>query len=241
MQSPAPSAFGIQRAARMIELSQITRRYALAGTEVRALDGVDLQISSGEYVAITGASGSGKSTLLNVLGCLDQPSSGNYRLRGVAVSSLDDEAISRTRNAQIGFVFQSFFLLPRLSVLENVLLPTRYAAAPDPSAPERAKALLARVGLQDRMQHRPNELSGGQQQRAAIARALIRQPGLLLADEPTGNLDSRSAAAVLELIGELHGEGQTVVLVTHDAEIAARAPRHVRLRDGRIEQDSRHD
>jgi putative ABC transport system ATP-binding protein len=225
----------------MIELTQITRRYALAGSEVRALDGIDLRIAAGEYLAITGASGSGKSTLLNVLGCLDQPSSGQYQLHGVAVSTLNDEAISRTRNAQIGFVFQSFFLLPRLNVLENVLLPTRYAASPDPGAPERARALLARVGLQDRMQHRPNELSGGQQQRAAIARALIRQPGLLLADEPTGNLDSRSAAAVLELIGELHREGQTVVLVTHDAEIAARAPRHVRLRDGRIEQDVRHD
>jgi putative ABC transport system ATP-binding protein len=223
----------------MIELSAVTRSYAMGGSEVRALAGVDLGVGAGEFVAITGPSGSGKSSLLNLLGCLDRPSSGHYRLDGEAVATLDDERVSDLRSRKIGFVFQSFFLLPRLTVLENVLLPLRYARAADPGAAGRARQLLERVGLSDRLGHRPNELSGGQQQRAAIARALIRQPRLLLADEPTGNLDSRSTADVLKLFEELHGEGQTIVLVTHDADVAARAPRHVRLRDGRIEGDDR--
>jgi putative ABC transport system ATP-binding protein len=223
----------------MIELTAVTRSYAMGGNEVRALAGVDLTVAGGEFVAITGPSGSGKSSLLNLLGCLDRPSSGHYRLDGEAVATLDDERVSDLRSRKIGFVFQSFFLLPRLTVLENVLLPLRYARAADPGAAGRARQLLERVGLSDRLGHRPNELSGGQQQRAAIARALIRQPRLLLADEPTGNLDSRSTADVLKLFEELHGEGQTIVLVTHDADVAARAPRHVRLRDGRIEGDDR--
>lgn len=223
----------------MIELSAVTRSYAMGGSEVRALAGVDLGVGAGEFVAITGPSGSGKSSLLNLLGCLDRPSSGHYRLDGEAVATLDDERVSDLRSRKIGFVFQSFFLLPRLTVLENVLLPLRYARAADPGAAVRARQLLERVGLSDRLGHRPSELSGGQQQRAAIARALIRQPRLLLADEPTGNLDSKSTADVLKLFEELHGEGQTIVLVTHDADVAARAPRHVRLRDGRIEGDDR--
>jgi len=223
----------------MIDLRAVTRSYFMGGSEVRALAGVDLSIASGEFVAITGPSGSGKSSLLNVLGCLDRPSSGEYYLDAERVAHLDDEHVSALRNRKIGFVFQSFFLLPRLNVLENVMLPLRYATVADPDAPQRARALLDRVGLSDRLGHRPNELSGGQQQRAAIARALVRQPRLLLADEPTGNLDSKSAADVLNLMDELHAEGQTIVLVTHDAEIAAHAPRHVRLRDGLVEGDLR--
>jgi putative ABC transport system ATP-binding protein len=224
----------------MIELERIERRYAMSGQTVQALDGVDIQIARGEFVAVTGASGSGKSTLLNVLGCLDKPDAGRYRLDGVDVAGCDDVATSELRNRRIGFVFQSFHLLPRLNVLENVLLPQRYARHPDPDAPQRAQTLLHRVGLESRMLHRPNELSGGQMQRAAIARALLMRPALLLADEPTGNLDSRSAADVLGLIDEVHASGQTVVLVTHDAEVAARAPRRIRLRDGKVEHDSAH-
>jgi putative ABC transport system ATP-binding protein len=221
----------------MIDRQGISRCYAMDGQAVRALDGIDLQIVRGQFVAITGASGSGKSTLLNVLGCLDRPDAGAYRLAGENVAGLDDEAASMIRNRRIGFVFQSFHLLPRLTVLENVLLPQRFSDSPDAQAPARAATLLRRVGLGDRMEHRPHQLSGGQMQRAAIARALIMQPQLLLADEPTGNLDSRSAADVLGLVDELHRDGQTIVLVTHDPEVAARAQRQVRLRDGRVESD----
>jgi len=224
----------------MIELQGIERRYVMSGQTVQALAGIDIAIGRGEFVAVTGASGSGKSTLLNVLGCLDKPDAGRYRLDGVDVADLDDEATSEVRNRRIGFVFQSFHLLPRLSVLENVLLPMRYARTPDPAAATRAETLLRRVGLGDRMSHRPNELSGGQMQRAAIARALLMQPALLLADEPTGNLDSKSAADVLGLIDEVHASGQTVVLVTHDHDVAAHAPRQIKLRDGKVEHDSSH-
>jgi putative ABC transport system ATP-binding protein len=220
---------------RMIELSGIRKCYRRGGDEIRALDGIDLSIARGEFVAVMGPSGSGKSTLLNVLGALDRPDEGSYRLDEQDVSSLDDDAASDLRNRRIGFVFQSFHLLPRLSVLENVLLPQRYAATPDDQASTRARELLARMGLAQRVDHRPGELSGGQLQRAAIARALLNQPALLLADEPTGNLDSKSARDVLALFGELNAAGQTVVMVTHDPDIAIIAQRTIHLRDGKVE------
>ena len=223
----------------MIQLQGVHRRYAMSGQTVHALAGVDLDIGGGEFVALTGPSGSGKSSLLNILGCLDHPSSGHYLIEGRDAARLDDEAASDLRNRRIGFVFQSFHLLPRLTRAGKraaaAALPPRAAGR---CARAHAHALLDRVGLGDRRDHRPDQLSGGQMQRAAIARALVLQPALLLADEPTGNLDSKSAADVLALIDEVHAGGQTVVLVTHDPDVAARAPRQVRLRDGRIEHDS---
>ncbi|MYM87419.1 ATP-binding cassette domain-containing protein [Rugamonas sp. FT82W] len=220
----------------MIELREIRKTYRQGGNDIRALDGIDLHIAPGEFVAIMGPSGSGKSTLLNVLGALDRPDSGRYRLADDEISALDDDAASEVRNRRIGFVFQSFHLLPRLTVLENVLLPQRYARAADPEAAGRAVALLERIGLGERTGHLPGQLSGGQLQRAAIARALLNRPALLLADEPTGNLDSKSAADVLALLKELHAGGQTLVLVTHDPAIAAGAQRTIHLRDGRIDE-----
>lgn len=228
-----------QGAAELIELHGVRRRYAMDGHAVDALAGIDLRIGAGEFIAITGASGSGKSSLLNILGCLDRPTEGRYLIEGRDVAGMDDEAASDMRNRRIGFVFQSFHLLPRLTVLENVLLPLRFHREPPKAADAHARELLRQVGLQERMAHRPAELSGGQMQRAAIARALVLRPAILLADEPTGNLDSKSAADVLRLIGDVHANGQTVVLVTHDNEIAAHAPRQIRLRDGRIEHDVR--
>lgn len=224
----------------MVELNGITRRYQVGRQIVDALAGVDIRIPAGQFVAIVGPSGSGKSTLLNILGCLDHPTSGRYALDDVDVSTFDDERASDFRNRRIGFVFQSFHLLPRLSVLENVLLPRRFLRTPAPELEARAHQLLERIGLGDRLHHRPEQLSGGQMQRVAIARALLMKPALLLADEPTGNLDSRSAGDVMNMLDEVHAGGQTVVLVTHDADVAARAQRQIHVRDGKIENDSLH-
>jgi len=224
----------------MIELKDIARRYRTGGQTVNALDRVDLGIARGEFVGVTGPSGSGKSTLLNVLGCLDRPDAGHYRLEGTDVAGLDDGLLSDLRNRRIGFVFQSFHLMPRLTVLENVLLPMRFSRTPFAHDVEaRARELLERVGLGARMAHRPSELSGGQMQRAAIARSLVLDPALLLADEPTGNLDSKSAADILALLHELHAAGQTVVMVTHDMALAASLPRQVRMKDGKVDDDQR--
>ncbi len=222
----------------MVSMEALTRHYRVGGQTIAALDGISFDVPQGQFVAIVGPSGSGKSTLLNMLGCLDRPDSGRYLFDGVDVSSLDDERASDFRNRRIGFVFQSFHLLPRLSVLENTLLPRRFLRGPDVGLEERAHDLLRRMGLERHLSHRPGQISGGQMQRVAIARALLMKPALLLADEPTGNLDSRSAADVLDLISEVHTGGQTVLLVTHDSEVAQRAQRQIGLRDGRVEYDS---
>jgi len=222
----------------MVRMEAVTRHYRIGGQVIAALDGVSFAVPQGQFMAIVGPSGSGKSTLLNMLGCLDRPDSGRYLLDDVDVSTFDDERASDFRNRRIGFVFQSFHLLPRLSVLENALLPRRFLRGSDEGLEQRAHELLQRMGLQRHLAHRPGQLYGGQMQRVAIARALLMKPALLLADEPTGNLDSKSAADVLALLAEVHGDGQTVVMVTHDADVAARAQRQISLRDGRIEHDS---
>lgn len=224
----------------MIRGIALARHYGEGEQRVQALHPLDLQIANNDFVAIMGSSGSGKSTLLNILGCLDKPSSGQYLLDCEDVSQLSDEALSAVRNRKIGFIFQSFHLLPRLSALENVALPLRYSQVALPDAFARAEQLLQQVGLGHRLDHRPNQLSGGQRQRVAIARALINNPKVLFADEPTGNLDSQTSAEVMALLQLLHQQGNTIVLVTHEDEIAAFANRVIRLRDGRIVQDSQH-
>ncbi|MEL7296844.1 MAG: ABC transporter ATP-binding protein [Pseudomonadota bacterium] len=223
----------------MIETHKLTRRFKVGDTEVRALDAVDLQIESGEFVAVMGPSGSGKSTLMNILGCLDTPDEGEYALLGHAVGQMEDADLSRIRNQHIGFVFQSFHLLPRMTALDNVLLPFRFSPAMPADATTNAVALLGDLGLAERLDHRPNQLSGGQRQRVAIARALVNTPPLLLADEPTGNLDSKTSVEIMQLFTRLNQNGQTIMMVTHEEEIAAYAKRVVRMRDGRIEKDER--
>jgi putative ABC transport system ATP-binding protein len=221
----------------VIELDDVRKVYRTGAFEVEALRGVSLRITTGEYVAIMGPSGSGKSTLMHILGCLDVPSSGTYHLAGEDVGDMDEIDLAEVRNQRIGFVFQQFNLLPSLSALRNVELPLAYAGAARDQRRRRAQAALARVGLADRVEHRPGELSGGQQQRVAVARALVTDPALVLADEPTGNLDSTASEDVLRLFGELHEQGRTVVLITHEADIAHRAARVIRIRDGVIASD----
>lgn len=223
----------------VIRIREITRHYRMGETVVRALNGVSFDVERNEYIAIMGPSGSGKSTLMNMIGCLDTPTSGEYILNGERVSELSDAELAGVRNREIGFVFQTFHLLPRTDCLRNVELPLIYAGVRRGERRERAAEALRRVGLGDRMHHRPNELSGGQRQRVAIARALVNRPSILLADEPTGNLDSKTGEEIMHLFEELHRAGNTIVLVTHENDIAAHARRILRLRDGLIESDER--
>ncbi len=227
----------MEKASEIIRLEDIRRIYRVGNQEVRALDGVSLSVYQNEYVAIMGPSGSGKSTLMNILGCLDSPSSGHYILNGVDVSEMGDGELADVRNREIGFVFQSFNLLPRYNALENVALPMVYAGVPARERMERAAAALESVALSERMDHKPNELSGGQKQRVALARALINDPSIILADEPTGNLDTHTSIEIMRLFEEIHSRGNTVIVVTHEEDIAAYARRIIRLRDGRVESD----
>ena len=226
---------------KVIEMEALSKIYRSGSLTVTALDRITLSIEQGEYVAIMGPSGSGKSTMMNILGCLDVPTSGCYRLDGVAVDGLSEDELAAVRNRKIGFVFQSFNLLPRYDALENVALPLRYAGVGRAVRRARAQAALEQVGLGDRMTHLPGELSGGQRQRVAVARALVTHPSLILADEPTGNLDTATSIDIMRLFGAVHAAGNTVVLVTHEDDIARHAHRIIRLRDGRIESDIRND
>lgn len=218
-------------------MHDITKVYGQGEAEVRAVDGISLTVEPGEYVAIMGASGSGKSTVMNIIGALDVATSGTYKIDGVDIGDLDDDALSLVRNRRIGFVFQAFNLIPRMSAAVNVELPLMYRGVRRSERRRRALDALAKVGLADRSHHQPNELSGGQQQRVAVARALAMEPSLMLADEPTGNLDSRSTADVLDLLDEIHAEGKTIVIITHEDDVAERAGRVVTLRDGKVESD----
>ena len=222
----------------VIEMAHVTKSYDMGEETIFALNNVSLSIERNEYVAIMGPSGSGKSTLMNIIGCLDRPTSGEYRLRGEPVSELDDDELARIRNREIGFVFQTFNLMPRSDAFQNVELPLVYAGVSGTEREERVSAALSKVGLADRMRHRPNELSGGQRQRVAIARALVNEPSILLADEPTGNLDTRTGDEIMALFDELWEQGQNIVVVTHEEDIARRAQRIVRLRDGVVESDA---
>jgi putative ABC transport system ATP-binding protein len=222
----------------IIEIKGITRDFPLGSEIVHVLKGIDLNINKGEYVALMGPSGSGKSTLMNILGCLDTPTSGSYILNGKDVSKMPDDELAGIRNKEIGFVFQTFNLLPRTTALDNVALPMVYAGYKKPDRNARATEVLTQVGLADRMDHKPNQLSGGQRQRVAVARALVNRPSIILADEPTGNLDSKTSVEIMNLFNEIHANGNTVILVTHEEDIAAYAHRIIRLRDGVIESDN---
>ena len=222
----------------LIKRTNIKRNFSLGNETVYVLKGIDLEIKKGEYVALMGPSGSGKSTLMNLLGCLDTPTSGNYILNGKDVSKMKDDELAEIRNKEIGFVFQTFNLLPRTTALDNVALPMIYAGYSKSERVARATDVLQQVNLADRMDHQPNQLSGGQRQRVAIARALVNKPSIILADEPTGNLDSKTSVEIMKLFGDIHAQGNTVILVTHEEDIAAYAHRVIRLRDGLIETDT---
>lgn len=222
----------------IIELNQIKKEYKIGTEEIHALSGVTLNVFKNEYVALMGPSGSGKSTLMNIIGCLDSPTSGEYILNNIAVAKMSDNELAEVRNKQIGFVFQTFNLLPRSTTLENVMLPLVYAGIEKSRREEMAKKVLKQVGLENRMSHKPNELSGGQRQRVAIARALVNNPAIILADEPTGNLDSKTSVEIMGLLEEIHKNGNTIILVTHEEDIALYAHRIVRLKDGRVESDN---
>lgn len=221
----------------VIKLEEITRHFKIGSEIIKALRGVNLEIYKNEYVALMGPSGSGKSTLMNILGCLDTPTSGRYWLNNKDVSKMGDDELAEIRNKEIGFVFQTFNLLPRLTALENVALPLIYAGFTKHQREERAKEVLEQVGLKDRMTHKPNELSGGQRQRVAIARALVNKPSIILADEPTGNLDSKTSYEIMALFEEIHKNGNTIIIVTHEEDIALHTNRIVRMRDGKVERD----
>ncbi len=223
----------------IISLSKISKKYLLGQLEVLALNEVSVQINQNEYVALMGPSGSGKSTMMNILGCLDSPTSGQYMLNRQDVSSMTDSELAETRNREIGFIFQTFNLLPRLSALDNVVLPLIYGGAKRQERNEKAKDALDLVGLQDRMDHKPNELSGGQRQRVAIARAIVTNPAIILADEPTGNLDTKTSIEIMAILEKIHQRGNTIVLVTHEPDISEHAHRIIRLRDGRVESDEK--
>ena len=224
---------------KMLDIRDITKVYKMQGEEVRALRGVSLAIDSNEYVAIMGPSGSGKSTMMNVIGCLDTPSSGKYLLEGEDVSHMNDDQLADVRNRKIGFVFQTFNLLPRSDILHNVELPLIYGNIPASRRKKMAEEAIEKVGLSDRIRHKPNELSGGQRQRVAIARALVNKPSIILADEPTGNLDTNTGKEIMSIFDDLHRLGNTIILVTHETEIAEHAHRVIRLRDGLVESDER--